>query len=103
MNRRLHRGAAHSDTAISLTNIGVAYDGLKDYLKALEFYQKAVEMYQSIHNRESESHPDVVQLVKNINRVTRRIKGENDDDENTVVYSIDMKNAPRQDKNADEL
>ena len=56
-------GENHPDVAISYNRIGVAYDKLGEYEKALEFFQKALKIRLQVLG---ENHPDVATSYNSI-------------------------------------
>lgn len=61
----------HPDTASSYNNIGVVYDELGDYDKALKYYNKALEIRKDILG---ESHPFTQQVIENISEVKQMLE-----------------------------
>ena len=51
--------------------MGVAYERLKKYTQALEYYQKALQMQQALH--EGENHADVAAALREVGDAYKRL------------------------------
>ena len=60
------KGKEHPSTATSYNNIGLTYDYLGDYTKALEYLQKALDIREKVLGKE---HPDTATSYNNIGSV----------------------------------
>ena len=60
----------HPDLASSYNNIGVVYENLKDYPKALSYYQKAQEIWQKSL---PPGHPHIATVKRNIERLKSKM------------------------------
>ncbi len=61
----------HPDTADSYNNIGVVYDYLGEYDKALEYFNKALKIRKDVLG---ESHPYTQQTLENIEEAKQKLE-----------------------------
>ena len=62
MNQELYQGN-HHDIALSLNNVGVAYETSGDIPKGLKYYEEALRMFQELYQG---NHPDTAQSFNSV-------------------------------------
>ena len=60
----MYRDQAHLDMAISLNNVGTAYDTLGDTQEGLKYKEQALEMFKELYG--DQAHPDLARSLNNV-------------------------------------
>ncbi|XWN34663.1 MAG: tetratricopeptide repeat protein [Roseivirga sp.] len=64
MRRALFEGQNHPDIAMSLNNVGIAYEALGQGQEGLKYQKQALEMYRALF--EGQNHPDIAMSLNNV-------------------------------------